>query len=209
MTLWATSKKGWSIKWGGGATQAQQGMTIQITNIYFLFVLPWEPDPPQNVRTGPVLKLAARWEPGRFSPPASTFNSVVLTIDIFGSHWPVLSENRNENRLRFSASGWEPPNTALNPLILIVSRPVPYLMSCNCVKTSARFNLLLFSVFARCLAISEWSRWTCLFEDTQIWLPSGVAIKFWLDFWEIQHKVRKFEKIEYKLIYAKAGHVLW
>jgi hypothetical protein len=33
-------------------------------NIYFLA---WEPDLSQNVRTGPVFKLDARWEPGWFS----------------------------------------------------------------------------------------------------------------------------------------------
>jgi hypothetical protein len=43
--------------------------------------------------------LAARWEPGRFSPPVRTFNPVLLTVDISGSHWvpswkptPVFSQ---------------------------------------------------------------------------------------------------------------------
>ncbi len=41
------------------------------SNIYFL---PWEWDPSQNVRTGPVLKLAARWELRRFSLCGSHFH---------------------------------------------------------------------------------------------------------------------------------------
>ncbi len=33
-----------------------------------------------------------------------------------GSRWPILTENRTENRCRFSASGWELSNTGVNPL---------------------------------------------------------------------------------------------
>jgi hypothetical protein len=84
----------------GGATQAQQSMTFQKTLIlFFIFNLPWELDPSQNVGSGSVLKLAARWEPGRFSPPVRTFNPVLLTVHISGSHWvpswkptPVFSQ---------------------------------------------------------------------------------------------------------------------
>jgi len=80
----------------GGASQAQQCMTFHITLI-FTFFLPWEPDPSQNV--GPVLRLNARWEPSfRFSWRFS---------------YPVLIVNRIENWRRFSAGGWEPPNTGL------------------------------------------------------------------------------------------------
>jgi hypothetical protein len=68
------------------------------SNIYFLF-LPWEPVPPQNVRTGLVRRLDAMWESSiRFSWKFSS---------------PILTENLNENWCRFSAGWWEPPNTCL------------------------------------------------------------------------------------------------
>jgi hypothetical protein len=53
MTLWTTSKRGWSIKWGG-ATQAQQGMNFKITLIFISLL--------HENRT--LLKM---WEPVRFS----------------------------------------------------------------------------------------------------------------------------------------------
>jgi hypothetical protein len=41
----------------GGATQAQQGMTFQITLIFTFYFLPCKPNPSQNVRTSLVFKL--------------------------------------------------------------------------------------------------------------------------------------------------------
>jgi hypothetical protein len=103
----------------GGATQAQQGMTFQITLIFTFYVLPWEPDLSQNVRIDPVLKLTDRWEPGRFSLGDSHLQwepsiQFFWQFDISGSHWPVLTENQAENWRQFSANGWEPPNTGMN-----------------------------------------------------------------------------------------------
>jgi hypothetical protein len=78
-----------------GATQAQQGMTFQITNIYFLFF---------TMRTGPLSKCENR-SGSQIGYQVRTFNSVLLTIDIFGSHGPVLrmktsagSQPMGENR---------------------------------------------------------------------------------------------------------------
>jgi len=83
----------------GGASQAQQGMTFHNSLVFTFYFSPWEPDPSQNVRTGVVLRLSATWEPSfRFSWRFS---------------YPVLYENRTENWRRFSAGGWEPPNTGL------------------------------------------------------------------------------------------------
>jgi hypothetical protein len=50
----------------GGATQAQQGMTFQITFIFTFYFLPWELDLSQNVKTGPIFKLATKWKPRQF-----------------------------------------------------------------------------------------------------------------------------------------------
>jgi hypothetical protein len=80
------------------STQAQQGMTFQITLIFTFYFLPWERDPSENVRTDPILRLDAKWEPGRFSP-SIRFSSRFLA----------------ENRRQFSAGGWEPPNTGKIP----------------------------------------------------------------------------------------------
>jgi hypothetical protein len=95
----------------GGATQGQQGMTFCITLIFGFYCLPWESDPSQNLKTGSVLKLNARWKPDRFSSPVRTFNPVLTTVLISDSHWPVLTENWTENWHWFSLSGWDPPNT--------------------------------------------------------------------------------------------------
>jgi hypothetical protein len=94
----------------GAATQAQQGMTFQITLIFTFYFLLWEPDPSQNVRTGSVFRVDAMWQAGRFSPPVRTFTPVLMTV----SHCPVLTEHWTENRRRFSAGEWEPPKTGAN-----------------------------------------------------------------------------------------------
>jgi hypothetical protein len=86
-------------------------MTFCITLIFGFYCLPWESDPSQNLKTGSVLKLNARWKPDRFSSPVRTFNPVLITVLISDSHWPVLTENWTENWHRFSLSGWDPPNT--------------------------------------------------------------------------------------------------
>ncbi len=84
----------------GGCDSGPTGHEFQDnSNIYFFIA--WEPDSSQNVRTGPVFKLDARWEPSiRFSWWLSS---------------PVLNKNRSENRCQFSANGWEPPNTDFYP----------------------------------------------------------------------------------------------
>jgi hypothetical protein len=44
----------------GRPSQAQQGMTFQITLMLTLYFLPWEPDHSQNVKTDLVFKLAIK-----------------------------------------------------------------------------------------------------------------------------------------------------
>jgi hypothetical protein len=61
MTLRTTTKRGWSIKWGG-ETQAQKVMTFRINFKIYLYFLPWELDPSLNAKTGLILRLDARWE---------------------------------------------------------------------------------------------------------------------------------------------------
>jgi hypothetical protein len=61
------------------------------------------------VRSGLVLKLTAKWEFEWFSPSMRTFNSVLLIVDISGSHWSILTEN----------NGWESPNTGLFILMIL------------------------------------------------------------------------------------------
>jgi hypothetical protein len=88
---------------GGGGI-----MTFQIALIFTFYFLPWEPDPSQNVRTGPILKWATRWELGR----SSLAGSLLQREPSIRFFWQLTSpENRYENRFRVSANGWEPPNT--------------------------------------------------------------------------------------------------
>jgi hypothetical protein len=91
----------------GGCNSGPTGHDfLHNANIWFL-CLPWESDPSQNVKTGSVLNLDARWKRELFSSPVRTFNPVL----IFDSHWPVLTENWTQNQRWFSLSRWEPPNT--------------------------------------------------------------------------------------------------
>jgi hypothetical protein len=83
-------------------------MTFHITLIFFYFFF--------TMRTGPVFRLDAKWQPERFSPWAvltssENLNPVLMTV----SHCPVLTENWTENRRRFSAGEWELPKTGVNP----------------------------------------------------------------------------------------------
>jgi hypothetical protein len=91
----------------GGCNSGPTGHDfLDNSNIYFLFFI---------VRTGPFSKCENRSD-SQIGCQARTwavltFNMVLLKADIFGSHWPVRIENRAENRRRFSANRWEPPNT--------------------------------------------------------------------------------------------------
>ncbi len=80
------------------------------------------------VKTDPILKLAARWNPGQLSPPVRTLiNLILLTVDISGSHiepsirfsWQLTSldftgqfslRTKLKNQHQFSANGWKLPN---------------------------------------------------------------------------------------------------
>ncbi len=95
----------------GWCNSGPTGLTFWITLIFGFYFLPWESDPSQNVKTGSVLKLDARWKPERFSSPVRTFNPVLMAVLISDSHWPLLIEGRTQNRRWFSLSRWEPPNT--------------------------------------------------------------------------------------------------
>jgi ABC-type proline/glycine betaine transport system permease subunit len=98
----------------GGVTQAQQGMNFHITLIFTFYFLPWELNPSQNVKTGLVFRLNAKWELGKFSPPMTTFILVFMAVLIIGFHWLVFSENQTKNWCWFSASGWKLPNTSMD-----------------------------------------------------------------------------------------------
>jgi hypothetical protein len=103
----------------GGANSGPTGHDFpDNSNVYLTF---------STMRTGPFSKCENRsgsqigcqvrtWAvlTRRISTPVRTLNPVLLTIDIFGCHCPVLTENRVENQSRFSANGWEPPNTGLD-----------------------------------------------------------------------------------------------
>ncbi len=103
----------------GGATQAQQGMTFQITLIFTLYFLPWESDHSQNVKTDPVLKLTVRWELERFSLGGSHLQweppirfSWQLTFSVLTVRFSLRTGMKTG--VGFSANGWEPPNTGLD-----------------------------------------------------------------------------------------------
>lgn len=62
-----------------------------LTNYAFLFLTIWEPHPSQKCenRSGSQIGYQVRtWEvlTERFSPPVKTFNPVLLTADVSGSH---------------------------------------------------------------------------------------------------------------------------
>jgi hypothetical protein len=130
MTFRTTSNRRWSIKWrvqlrpnrawlspqhpiGDGASNhgcnsGPTGHDFQDDfNTYFLFfIIRTGHFPKYENRSGFQIGCQVRtWavSTGRFSLGVRTFN-------------PVLTGNRDENRRRFSANRWEPPNTGNDPM---------------------------------------------------------------------------------------------
>ncbi len=70
--------------------RANRAWLSELLKYLFFYFSSWEPEPSQNVKTNPVLRLDAKWKPERFSSPVRIGLKPNVSFQSAGENRPTL-----------------------------------------------------------------------------------------------------------------------